>query len=109
MNWIEFGPFRLDLAAEQLLEAETVRPLQPRAFALLRYLVERLRRVVSNEEQEDRQARSRARLGSLLRGGVPASCRCGRSSRLPSGCSRRGCWHFVRGRLENDGCELPGD
>ena len=46
----EFGPFRLDLAAEQLLEGETVRPLQPRAFSLLRYLVEHPGRVVTKEE-----------------------------------------------------------
>jgi hypothetical protein len=47
---IEFPPFRLDLAAEQLWRDRAAIALRPKTFAVLRYLVERPGRLVTREE-----------------------------------------------------------
>jgi DNA-binding response OmpR family regulator len=44
-----FGPFRLNLANEQLWQEEQVLPLTPKAFAVLRYLVEHPGQLVTKD------------------------------------------------------------
>ena len=50
MHHLSFSPFRLDPASEQLWRGAEVLPLRPKAFLLLRYLVEHPERLVSQEE-----------------------------------------------------------
>src|SRR5690242_9913556 len=45
-----FGPFRLDTVNQCLWRAEARMPLTPKAFDVLRYLVERADRLVTQEE-----------------------------------------------------------
>src|SRR5215813_6626269 len=52
-NSILFSPFRLELANEQLWRDETLIPLRPKPFAVLRYLVEHPGRLVTREELQN--------------------------------------------------------
>jgi DNA-binding winged helix-turn-helix (wHTH) protein/tetratricopeptide (TPR) repeat protein len=45
-----FGPYRLDLRNEQLWRADTLVPLRPKPFALLRFMAEHPGRLVIHEE-----------------------------------------------------------
>lgn len=47
---IEFPPFRLDLVEERLWCGDRIVPLKPKAFAILRYLLERPGRLISKRE-----------------------------------------------------------
>jgi DNA-binding winged helix-turn-helix (wHTH) protein len=47
---LAFLSFRLDLTNEQLWQGSEERPLRPKAFAVLRYLVEHAGRLVSRDE-----------------------------------------------------------
>src|SRR5262245_44688179 len=52
-NPILFPPFRLEPANEQLWRDETLVPLRPKPFAVLRYLVEHPGRLVTREELQN--------------------------------------------------------
>lgn len=45
-----FSPFRLDLATEQVWRGAELLPIRPKTFAVLRYLVEHPRRLVTRDE-----------------------------------------------------------
>jgi DNA-binding response OmpR family regulator len=47
---VVFPPFRLDLGNEQLWHDNQLVPLRPKAFAVLRYLVEQAGRLVMKED-----------------------------------------------------------
>ncbi len=49
----QFGPFRLDLAAERLTRGDEALRLRAKSFALLRYLVERPGRLLTKQELLD--------------------------------------------------------
>src|SRR5437870_610215 len=49
-NQLCFGPFCLDLANERLCHGQRPLALTPKAFALLRYLVENAGRLVTKEQ-----------------------------------------------------------
>jgi DNA-binding winged helix-turn-helix (wHTH) protein/tetratricopeptide (TPR) repeat protein len=49
-DFYEFGPFRLDLSQRELLRDGTRMPLPPKAFEILRVLVENHGRIVEKEE-----------------------------------------------------------
>ena len=50
---ISFPPFRLDSVNEQLWRGKQLVPLQPKTFAVLRYLLERPQRLVTKDELLD--------------------------------------------------------
>src|SRR5262245_26560699 len=50
---ILFPPFRLERANEQLWRDETLVPLRPKSFAVLRYLVEHPSRLVTRQELQN--------------------------------------------------------
>lgn len=49
-HFLTFGPFRLDVAHGRVWQGEQVASLRPRSVAMLRYLVEHPRRLVTKAE-----------------------------------------------------------
>jgi DNA-binding winged helix-turn-helix (wHTH) protein len=47
---LQFGPFQLDVANEQLWRDEQLIPLRPKTFSILRYLVEHPGRLITKDE-----------------------------------------------------------
>src|SRR5690242_14452929 len=52
--WWQFGEFRLDVAARQLFRRDEEIHLTPKAFELLRFLVEQRPRAVSKSELQEK-------------------------------------------------------
>lgn len=65
-----FGPFRLDLVEERLWKGSDLLALRRKAFALLRYLAENPRRLVTQEELVQVVWEGAAVSESLVRGCV---------------------------------------
>ncbi len=65
-----FTPFQLDLDNEQLWREEAVVPIRPKLFAILRYLAEHPRRLVTREELKSAAWPTTVVSESVLRGAI---------------------------------------
>jgi DNA-binding response OmpR family regulator len=84
---LTFGPFRLDVAHSRVWQGDQVTALRPRTVAMLRYLVEHPRRLVTKSELRQHvwggDARQRHRPAGVCAGDSGGVGRLGDSAELP--------------------------